>query len=220
MQIVRPWHALLLLVATGVSGCNNPETWKFREEAVLNTGESITVDRAALRNNVWPRMGNGGYQSVVNQWLSIPDRGVKWEEKQYGGSPISIGRIDGIMYVASEVTGITDGHYCQSNPDYYAVKFWKQAAEGGWDSVKQSDALLDQLTANLLDQLEWGDDPSAKVPFLTLQEKSRRAKREFLPSSSVRQLLDKTYGASCPALLTTVHREPASGPRPDGEDQH
>jgi len=218
MQLVRAWCPLLLLVAAGVSGCNNPETWRFREEVVLNTSESITVDRAALRNNVWPRMGNGGYQSVVNQWLLIPDRGVRWEEKQYGGSPISIGRIDGNMYVASEVTGTSDVYYCQSHPDFYAVKFWKQAAGGGWDSVEQSDALLDQLTANLLDQLEWGDDPSAKVPLLTLQEKSRRAKREFLPSLSVRQVLDKTSGASCRALLAMVHREPASGPR-QSEDQ-
>ena len=192
---------LLLPIALG--GCNNPETWRFREEVVLNTGEKMTIDRSALRNSVWPALGNGGYQSVVNQWLLGGPKQGQWEGARYGGAPISIGRISGSIIIAN-VGRANPLSYCNAHPAHFGVNFWKQVP-GGWEEIAQDDALLDGLTANLLFELEWGDSPGAKVPLLTLQEKERRAGRPFLPPLRLRQAL-KGVADSCEETIENARR--------------
>ena len=189
---------LLLSAVVPLGACNNPERWTFREEVRLNTGESIVVQRVALRNNVWPRLGNGGYQSVVNQWLSQRELKIEWEAKKDGGTPIAIGIVSGSTSIAT-VGQAPDLQYCKNHPDNYVVSFWKQVPTG-WQLVEQNDALLDQLTSNLLSELEWGDAPDAKPAYLDLKDKGSRANYDFSSPPSIRQMLTKKRSRCVDAL--------------------
>lgn len=216
MRSISPGTAFLLMTIAAISGCSNPETWKFREQVVMNTGELVTVERTALRNNVWPSLGGGGYQSIVNQWLSGPGVRVQWEAQRYGGQPMAIGRVDGKLHIVS--MGLLPDlrpslTYCQNHPGHYIVAFWKETP-AGWERTEQSDKLLDQLTANLLVDLEWGDDEAAKVPLLTIEEKSRRSDQPLHPPPVLRQALDKRSGTTCRGELAAANWTPASAAQP------
>jgi hypothetical protein len=176
------------------------------------------LERIAHRNNVWPRLGNEGYQAVVDQSLRYPPLKIDWRQSKSGirtdvpGQisrttlraeflpmvPFSFDRIDGKYYLAGETGTVSAlGTYCSENPTGYNVVFAVWTGQG-WEEIPQSSKLLDTATFNLLWHVGWTSKP--KVPKLTVEEKSRREAIEYSPTMTVRQFLEKQK-LTCRAML-------------------
>jgi hypothetical protein len=193
--------ASFVIPAVGMLGaCDNPERWKFREEVILNDGTQIVASRVALRNNVWPHISTDGYRAVVNQWLSYRPLGVDVELKGLGRhayQTFSLGLVQGKPHLAVLPAFVTPelSRYCNAHPAGYKAYFWAMESSG-WKEVEQTDALLDTLTYNLMEDLSW-DDGAPSHELWTIDLKSSRAKHDFRQRTSAREFLKGVFGANC-----------------------
>ena len=183
------------LLLLGLSACNNPEYWSFKEEVILNTGQRLQVQRKLRRNNVWPHISADGYRSVVDGWVSEPTFKLEWQASKDGGQPISIGVIGGKLTVA--FNGWTD---CRANPKAYAVEL-RQRVDSRWVVVEQSNEFIDGLTPNMMLTLEWGEPKEPKATLVSDPAKRARDERLLRGAQTLRQYLDGAQFGTCAAVL-------------------
>src|SRR5206468_11087983 len=100
--------------------------------------------------------------------------------------------------------------YCRGHPEGYRVYFWVKDGNT-WHEVERSDELLDNLTYNLLNNVEWGDTRASKPEAVNLERKSELAKHDFRQRMSARQFLDKTYYGRCIDFLRANNLAPKVG---------
>jgi hypothetical protein len=169
-----------------LSACSTPETWEFKEQVLLNTGETVVISHEALRNNVFPHMGPDGYRAVVHQSLTDSKGGPAWEAGRHV-RPVSWDVVDGGVFVTA--SDDRDPNYCLSHPDAYRIAIWRLSA-GGWHEVPRSDRLLDTLLVNLLVDPEWGDS-SERRPLVTVAEKAERERHQSIHFHTIRDFAEQ-----------------------------
>jgi hypothetical protein len=179
-------YATLLAATTSLMGCSNPESWKWDEKVLLSDGTEISLERVALRNNVWPNFGpnSPGYRDITGQRLFYKTGGpvnISWHKDSHETqmSPFAFDRIGSQIYLVGTPINRQMLPYCHLYPRQYAVVILAHAT-GGWAEVPQTDVLLDSLHANLMWNVRWGESTeSQKPPNLTVDEKQRRARQDF-----------------------------------------
>jgi hypothetical protein len=201
------WVTLIIVIHTIIiSGCSIPERWSWTEQVLLSNGNIITLDRTAHRNNVWPRLGGGGYRAVVDQSFLCKTGGatnILWRQGNvpYKISPLSFDRIGNRIYLVGTPNASLLSE-CLLNPRNYNIVIFASTGLEGWALVPQSDLLLDSLHANMLWDVTWGDSTVAEKPSqLMLKDKSARANNyDFQAPMTVRNFLIKN-GYACADIL-------------------
>ena len=183
------WPTLAVVLA--LCGCNNSESISIRENVSLSGGQKVQVQRTLFRNNVWPNLGNGGYQAVMDDWLSLPSFHAQWQSTRDGGRPMSIGVLDGALVVASETRH--DLCYCFEHRDAFNARFFKWTDER-WIELDASESLLDGLTHNI-PLLDWSD--ASRPGFGGVIAGSPVSEDPQGSSMSLRSYLTHLSGGSC-----------------------
>ena len=205
--MIHTCRVAVLCTVLLLSGCSVPEHWTFTEEVRLNDGRVVQVSRDAKRNNVWPRMGEGGYHAVVSQRLVASSIGVDVVLTGLGeegglelSTVFSIGIVDGhpvLVGNSARTHKLLD--YCKVHPEAFNAEFYQKVGEH-WQLVTQSEILLDTLSANLLQDLSW-DQKLGKPKTLDAKAKEEREKRNFQNPPSLRDFLSKKSFGKCLDLL-------------------
>ncbi len=206
--MTRTYRVAVLCTVFLLSGCSVPEHWTFTEEVRLNDGRVVQVSRDARRNNVWPRMGEGGYHAVVSQRLVASSIGVDVKLIGLGeeGGGLELSTVFSIGIVDSRAVLVGNSarthkllDYCKVHPDAFNAEFYQKVGER-WQLVTQSAILLDTLSANLLEDVSW-DDRLGKPMILDIKAKEEREKRNFQNPPSLRDFLSKKSFGKCIDLL-------------------